>query len=405
MLKDLSRMRVLSDKERKNLAILEVVRKNGPISRTDISRITDFNIVTVSNYVNHYIKKGLVLEGELDESTGGRKPVLVELNHKAAYILGLGLNMFSMVGIIVDLGTNVVYEIKKEKAPINSEDMIQALVDLAHELIDKSNIEKEKLVGMGVGVPGIIDERGKTIRWPGAMGSKDISVCMSIKNIFETEFGVPVFVENDANAAVLGEKWLGFAEDVNNMIYMFSGVGCGIIIDGSIYRGTTSAAGELGVYSPHPSNAMYRDADATQLGRWAMDLCMAERITQCVQDGAETMLKDAVIANQNHISLNDIIVAARNDDKLAIKIIEEAGYALGRKIAFLTNLLNPEVVVIGGGIEKCGALLLDAIKQAVKEWAITETADAVKIIPSAFGENAIALGVVGIVEREIFTQA
>src|SRR5664279_3648898 len=89
MLKD----RTLTDKERKNLAILEVVRKNGPISRTDISKLTELNIVTVSNYVSHYIKKGLVVEGELDESTGGRKPVLVELNPKAGYIVGVGLNM------------------------------------------------------------------------------------------------------------------------------------------------------------------------------------------------------------------------------------------------------------------------------------------------------------------------
>src|SRR3989338_5343295 len=75
-IRQMLRDRVLTDKERKNLAILEVIRKNGPISRTDISKITEFNIVTVSNYVNHYIKKGLVIEGELDESTGGRKPVI-----------------------------------------------------------------------------------------------------------------------------------------------------------------------------------------------------------------------------------------------------------------------------------------------------------------------------------------
>ncbi|MBN1493133.1 MAG: winged helix-turn-helix transcriptional regulator, partial [Candidatus Omnitrophica bacterium] len=133
MLKNLLRDRILTDKERKNLSILEVIRKHGPISRTDISKVTEFNIVTVSNYINNYIKKGLVIEGDLDESTGGRKPVLVELNSKAAYVIGLGLNMFSMVGIMVDLGTNVVYEIKREKFPENSEQMINELVALARE--------------------------------------------------------------------------------------------------------------------------------------------------------------------------------------------------------------------------------------------------------------------------------
>jgi N-acetylglucosamine repressor len=405
VLKNLLRDRILTDKERKNLAILEVIRKHGPISRTDISKITEFNIVTVSNYINNYIKKGLAIEGDLDESTGGRKPVLVELNPSAAYVIGLGLNMFSMVGIMVDLGTNVVYEIKKEKFPENSEQMISELVALAKELTEKSNVDKDKIVGIGIGVPGIIDERGKTIRWPGALGSKDLSVCMSIKDIFEKEFGLPTFVENDANAAVLGEKWLGFEEDVKHMIYMFSGVGCGIIIDGSIYRGATGAAGELGIHSALPQHQEYVKSSALQLGRWEMDLGISETIVREVKNGAVTVLKDLALKGISKLTLKDIMAAARDGDAIAVKAVEEGGYNLGKKIAFLTNFLNPEVVIIGGGIEKCGALLLDAIKLAIKEWAIEETASVVKVIPSAFGENSIALGVVGIVVREIFTQA
>src|SRR3990167_4149503 len=133
--------RILTDKERKNLAILEVIRKNGPISRTDISKITELNIVTVSNYVNHYIKKGLVVEGELDESTGGRKPVLVELNPKAGYIVGVGLNMLNMVGVVVDLEINVITEIKRERLPENSEAVVHQMVELAAEMIDKSEVD------------------------------------------------------------------------------------------------------------------------------------------------------------------------------------------------------------------------------------------------------------------------
>ena len=153
MLKD----RILTDKERKNLGILEAVRKNGPISRTDISKLTELNIVTVSNYVSHYIKKGLVIEGELDESTGGRKPVLVELNPKAGYIVGVGLNMMSMVAVLVDLEINVISEIKRERVPENSEKIILQMVDLAAEIIEKAEVDKTKIVGVGVGIPGIVD--------------------------------------------------------------------------------------------------------------------------------------------------------------------------------------------------------------------------------------------------------
>ena len=397
--------RVLSDKERKNLAILEVIRKHGPISRTDISKLTEFNIVTVSNYVNHYIKKGLVVEGDFDESTGGRKPVLVELNSKAAYVIGLGLNMVSMIGIVVDLGTNIVYEIKKEKAPENSESMINNLVELCGELIEKAGVEREKIVGIGVGVPGIIDEQGRTIRWPCALGSNDLSVCMSIKEIFENRFNIPTFTENDANAAVLGEKWLGLDQDVRHMLYMFSGVGVGILIDGQIYRGASGAAGELGIFSPLMNNMDFVRKSSVQLGRWEMELGMTVRANELIAEGEETCLRNEFADKPQTLTIKDIIQASRQKDAVAIQVIKEAGHNLGRKIAFLINLLNPEVVVIGGGIEGCGAILLDAVKSAVKEWTIEEAAAAVKIIPSAFRENSIALGVVGIVVREIFAQA
>ncbi len=404
MIKQMLKDRALTDKERKNLSILEVIRKNGPISRTDISKLTELNIVTVSNYVNHYIKKGLVVEGELDESTGGRKPVLVELNPKSGYIIGVGLNMMSMVGVLVDLEINVVTELKKERLPENSEKVIQQMVDLAAEIIEKAEIDKTKIVGVGVGIPGIIDERGRTIRWPQSLGDKDISVCTSIKDTFEKRLGVPAFVENDANAAVLGEKWLGLDRDVRNMVYMFSGVGCGILINEEIYRGATGAAGELGITSVHASKD-YTQKIATQLGRWEMDIGMVRHAKERIEKGETSVIKEYVKGELEKIHFRDIIRAIKEKDALAMKVAEQAGQDLGKKVAFIVNLLNPEVVVIGGGIEDCGAPLLDSIKSSVKEWSVEEAVTPVKIIPSAFGENAVALGVVGIVAREVFAQA
>ncbi|MBI4367965.1 MAG: ROK family transcriptional regulator [Candidatus Omnitrophica bacterium] len=396
--------RILTDKERKNLAILEVIRKNGPISRTDISKITELNIVTVSNYVSHYIKTGLVVEGELDESTGGRKPVLVELNPKAGYIVGVGLNMLNMVGVLVDLEINVITEIKRERLPENSEAVVQQMVELAADMIAKSEVDKTKIVGVGVGIPGIIDERGRTIRWPQSLGEKDISVCLSIKDTFEKRLNVPTFVENDANAAVLGEKWLGLDRDVKHLVYMFSGVGVGIIINGEIYRGATGAAGELGISSLKASREEIWSM-AKDLGRWEMDIGITRRAQELVSKGNASVLKDLAGGDPKKITFKGVVKAVKEKDALAIKVVEEGGYVLGRKIAFLVNLLNPEIVVIGGGIEDCGAPLLDSIKEAVKEWSVEEAASRVKIIPSAFGENAVALGVVGIVAREVFAQA
>ena len=395
--------RILTDKERKNLAILEVIRKNGPISRTDISKTTELNIVTVSNYINHYIKKGLVIEGELDESTGGRKPVLVELNPKAGYIVGVGLNMLSMVGVLVDLEINVLKEMKRDRPPGNSEGVIEKMVDLAEDIINQSEIDRTKIAGLGVGVPGIIDERGRTIRWPQLLGDKDVSVCLSIKDTFEKRLNIPTLVENDANAAVLGEKWLGLDREVRHMIYMFSGVGVGILINGEIYRGATGAAGEIGITSPKLSHEKAHEI-APQLGRWEMDLGMVAFMKKRLQKGEKSICLDMAGGNLDKLGFKELVRGVKEKDPLAIQIVEEGGVALGKKVAFLANLLNPEIVVIGGGVEDCGAPFLEALKASVKEWAVEEASSRVSIIPSAFGENAVALGAVGIVAREIFAQ-
>ncbi|HXV27337.1 MAG TPA: ROK family protein, partial [bacterium] len=143
----------------------------------------------------------------------------------------------------------------------------------------------------------------------------------------------------------------------------------------------------------------------TQLGRWEMDIGMVREAKEKLQKGEASLLKDLTGGNINQINFRHIVKAVKERDPLALKMVEHAGTELGKKIAFLANLFNPEIVVIGGGIEDCGAPLLDAIKLAVKEWAVEEASNSAKVIPSAFGENAVALGVVGIVAREVFAQA
>jgi predicted NBD/HSP70 family sugar kinase len=293
--------------------------------------------------------------------------------------------------------------VKRERLPENSETVIQKMVDLAEEIIAKSEIDRSKITGVGVGVPGIIDERGRTIRWPQSLGNKDISVCLSIKETFEKRLNIPTIVENDANAAVLGEKWLGLDREVRHMIYMFSGVGVGILINGEIYRGANGAAGELGVASFKESKEEAFDI-REQLGRWEMDLGMVRKARERLEQGEKSVLRDLTGGDLSKLGFRDLVRAVKEKDSLTLKMVEEGGVALGKKVAFLTNLLNPEIIVIGGGVEDCGAPFLDAVKGTVKEWAVEEAASRVSIIPSAFGENAVALGAVGIVAREIFAQ-
>ncbi|HEO63885.1 MAG TPA: ROK family transcriptional regulator, partial [Candidatus Omnitrophica bacterium] len=234
----------LTDRERKNFAILDLIRRKAPITRTEISKETELNIVTVSNYINVYIQKGLVIEGGLDVSSGGRRPVVLELNPKAAYIIGVGLDLINIIGVVADLKANVLVEVKKPRPEGSENFLIDAISQLIEELVKQSNVSKDQIKGVGIGIPGIVDRKGGTIRWPQQMGSIYIS---TLKNMLEQKFDIPVYIENDATVAAFGEREFELESDVKNLVFMYSGVGCGIVINGQIYGGATGCAGELGL--------------------------------------------------------------------------------------------------------------------------------------------------------------
>lgn len=398
--------RILSDKQRKNLSILELVIKRGPISRTDISRLTGLNIVTVSNYVNEFIEKELVIEKGFDVSTGGRRPTLVELNSKFGYIIGVGLTALNIVGILVDSKMQVICEVKKERPSENSEAVIDRLVETVEEILNKSKIDAAKIKGLGIGIPGVIDEEGQTIRWLGAMGLSIISISgVSLKDIFEKEFDIPTLVEHDAACGVFGERWFGFEADIKDMIYMYTGVGCGLIINGQIYRGSTGSAGELGIFNPAETDEEERRRESVNLGTWELDLGIVYQAKKALKEGVKSRIFELAENDPDKIDLALVIETSKSGDKLANELLETAGRRLGKKIAFLVNLLNPEVVVVGGGIEQAGAVFMDSVKRTIHYWSREENIRNLRIVPSRLGGNAVAMGAVCLVLQRILMNA
>ncbi|MFH1857589.1 MAG: ROK family protein [Candidatus Omnitrophota bacterium] len=404
----------LTDRERKNLLILEAIRRQKETTKTEISKLTKLNIVTISNYVNHFIKEGLVIEKGFDLSGGGRRPLLLELNPKVGYVLGLGLSMTNMVGTLTDLAGGVMAELRREKPPVvatrnsplsqeSAEAIIQGLVQLASDLIEQSKVDVTKIKGIGIGIPGIIDEPGRTVRWtsqigvPGKEGPYDVSIAISVKDLFEQRFNIPTFIENDATVAAFGVLWLGLEPGIKNLIYMYSGVGCGIIINGEVYRGTSGGAGEVTIYDPLDEKLDFPLGPLRMVG---IDVGMLEKAREAIAKGTPTVLKDTP-----NLSAKKIIEVAKEGDRLATELVEQAGVALGVKIAFLVNFLNPEVVVIGGGMEEAGSIILEPIKRVIKKSSFAEHVADVRIIPSRLGENAVALGAASLVIQSAFAQA
>ncbi|MBM3252956.1 MAG: ROK family protein [Candidatus Omnitrophica bacterium] len=398
---------VLSEREKKNLIILDLIRKIGPTTRTDISRIIGLNIVTVTNYVNSYVKSGIVIEKGLDISTGGRRPALVELNKKWGYVLGVDIGPVNTIAVISDLANNVISKIKKPRPKGFMDEVIAGSLEIVKELIDTSKIDKALLKGIGMGISGVIDERSGTIRDTDPTRGKTVGSYSSIKTAFGKEFRVPTFVGNDATVAAFGEKRLGLEEDVKDMIYVYSDVGCGIIIKGEIYCGAGGSAGEVQVSIDNPDLDKFNcwQKGPCFLRPWGVDLGITEEAKKIVRTETSSKIYEKVKGKLEDITLDTVIDAAKEGDKVAQQLIEDAGINLGIRVAYLINLFNPEIVVIGGGVEKAGELLLNPVKRTVRKLAFEESASIVKIIPSVLGENAVALGAASLVVREVFMKA
>lgn len=400
---------MLSDHERKNFSILELIRRNGPITRADISKTTDLNIVTVSNYMNTYIAENLVREGGMEASSGGRKPTLVKLNEEHSYALGLDLGHMgsggtTMAGIVTDLSGRIISRIEKARSKDSMDRIIEQSLDMIEELINKKGVQKDKIRGVGIGIGGVIDENLGTVRDSTKNGIRTSYI--SMKGLIEDRFGIPSFLGNDATFAAFGEKMHALPMDVEDVIYMYSDVGSGIIIKGGMYCGASGSAGEIRINYPRNGDHMKLSKNLSLLLPMGLDLgliSMAQKLMK--EEGVASTISELCGDNLDKMTVDHIINAAKSGDTLAIELLEDAAVNLGVRVAYLVNLFNPEIVIIGGGIEKAGSLFLEPLRRTIRKWAFEEPANIVKIIPAQLGKEAVALGAASVVIRDVFIKA
>lgn len=396
---------ILQDRERKNLAILELIRKKGPVSKADISRVLGYNIVTITNYVDYYVNKRIILEVGLDVSSGGRRPELLELNARSGYVVGVDVGPEHITAVVTDLKINCMTKSRIARPSGTMEDMAEPVIKIIDEAIKKSKIEPSSIKNIGVGISGIVDYPSGTIHDTDPTRGRTKVSFMRFTTAIEQKFNIPVYIGNDASCAAFGEKTLSPGADVDNLLYVYSDVGCGIVINGDVYIGSSGCAGETQL----AFNTLQKDEknnvkEYTYLRPWGVDLGIAYEARKAVEKGLATEILTLAKGEKDHITKEIIIDAARKSDKVAMELIDNAGRNLGIRIAYMVNLFNPSLVIIGGGMERAGDLLMESVKIAVRRYAFEEPASAVKIIPSFLGEDAIVLGTAALAAREVFIQ-
>ena len=309
------------------------------------------------------------------------------------YSLGIGLNLFDARAVLLNREGKVVAREKKSRAAINANETLTTLLELFDGILAKAKRYKSDIKGVGLALGGIINSRKGIVYWP---QPPDSYVALPLGDYLQKKFGLPIYIENDANACAWAEYQINFSK-YKNIIYLFSGVGCGIIANGSIYKGRDGAAGELFL---NPKPIMASDlGNFSFLKAWPVDLDIVKRAKTSISLGKETTLLKK-ISSSGELSLEAIFEQAKKKDKVARESIKEAAFSLGAKASFLVNLLNPEAVVIGGGLEGAGEFFLEECLSSIKKFSFNEMRKNCKIALSGLGNDATSLGAAMLVFKE-----
>ncbi len=382
-----------------NLGIaLDLIREKGPVSRASIARITGMSRSTCSLIVDQLIASGLVVESGKDASTGGRKPILVRINHEAGMVIGVKIMRERVVAAIVDLKGEAVATAQEEvdeREGVGS--YLQILKRIVRTLINEETTrDGKKLLGIGVGMSGLVDFDAGVSLDSSITNWKNIP----LREMLVREFSLPVYLENDVNAFAIGEKWLGIGRTMDNFLCVTigRGVGIGIIINGSVYRGSHHGAGEFG----HTKVSDAPGAPVCSCGRRGCVEAYASSPAICAFVGEALRSGKKSILTGGSVTIEGILDAARASDSLALAAFERAGRYLGYGLANLINLFDPEAIIISGEGAVGAEFILPEMERAISENSIYGLHQKVKRILLAFEDNMWVRGVATLVVREVF---
>ncbi len=372
-------------------AVLELIRDRGPISRSELARLLHLSPPTITRIINPLVENGLIIEVDYGPSQKGRRPVLMELNHRASLIIGVYIHQ-NMVGALVDLNGTILERCTMPSLP--GEEGVQQLIRLIQELRRGSDRLGVPVRGIGVGAPAITLFQEGIVTWAPALGWRNLP----LKRRLEAALEVPVFVENEVNLIALGESWRGAGRGTRNLVCISLGVGigAGIIMNGQLYRGSHDAAGEVG-YTIFGEGCLDQKFERFGcLESLAGSNGILERARQRLEQGEASTLSSLWEAGSGRLMVQEVLAAARNHDTLAKAVVEETVTYLSIAVANLACILDPQRIVISGDLAEFGDLFLAPIRSRL-EGRVPVVPD---MVLSDLGLDAPILGAVAMAVRQ-----
>jgi Transcriptional regulator/sugar kinase len=368
----------------------------GALSSADLSWGIKKSIPFTTKLLNELIDEGYVVENGLAPSTGGRRPITYSLKEDAQYIVSVALDQFVARIAIINLQNKIVFQSQKIELPLhNNPEALQELTAHIENAIVSSCIPKEKIAGIGIGMPGFVDtEKGINYTFLKAEGG-------SITQYISGKIGVPVFIDNDSSVIALAELRFGAARNKKNVmvINIGWGVGLGLVLNGEPFRGNNGFAGEFSHIPLFTNGKLCSCGKTGCLETETSLLVILEKAKAALQTGRLSRLQPHMFEHYEQAS-EAMVTAVQEGDRFAVELFSEAGYNIGRGVSILIHILNPELIVLSGRGAAAGKVWLAPIEQAMNEHCIPRLASNTSLAISQLGYEAELIGAAALVMEQ-----
>lgn len=368
--------------------IIAQFAKDGDCTIADLCRDLNASIPTVTKLLGELIAEGFVLDYGKIETSGGRKPNIYGVNPAAVFFMGVEVMPHALNMALLDFRQNLIFSQENVDFELdNTPASFEMLCSRINEFVMASGVAKTQIFGVVINISGRINSSsGYSYSF---FSYDDLPLNKKIAD----KIGIETYIENDTRAMAYGEFFGGIVNQEKNVLFIniSRGVGLGIMVDGKLYYGNSGFAGEFG-HIPFYNNDTIchcgkRGCLETEASGWALERAME----QLLSEGKSSTLSLQYASGQS-IALDDIVRAAQNEDVLSIEQIEKVGAKVGRAIAVLINLFNPELVIVGGTLATVGDYFMFPIKSAVNKYSLTLVSKDTTIVPSVLGSKAGVLG-------------
>lgn len=379
------------------LLVRNTIRRHGPIARYEVAQMTGLTPPTVTVIVNDMLKAGIVKEVGRGESTGGRRPVMLELNPRAGFILAVKVQRDEVVCSLLDLGKNVLGTHVYRGDTSSPEALSRVIRDAMDSIAFSQGIAHREVLWCGVAFPGLVDPKSGAVARAPNLGWENVEFGSLLKSRLE---GIPVHVENISNAAALGEKMYGSGQGCANLIYinLSVGIGAGIIVDNEVFGGARGYAGEVGHV------AVVSDGPRCSCGRNGCfeAVCGTRAVLARLRSVVPEEAMNARGISRDKLTIEQVVNTGLLDVPEARKVIEETGRVIGLVVGNLLNLFNSEMVILGGELARTGDVLLEAVRSEAKMRTLGEVLEPVRIVRSTMQEDPALMGAYAIAAEDVF---